>query len=573
MTEKSLRVKRWLKLGLIGAVVMMVLVGLFVGGAEYYTGRSAFCGSCHIMTPYYKSWQQDIHSTKARAACIDCHYAPGDRHTINAKLRGLSQLVSYFSGRTGNARPRPRVRDASCLREGCHSLKDFVDKTYPIRDVGFTHTKHLKIDTATLAKNADRIEELTIGLKSLLDSSTFEALRQSAILVGDPEDNQQKITKLINGASANPQAMKSALEYALAVHRDIRLRQMGNLQCTTCHAHNDDEKHFSVRRPLCYLCHFANQPFNTDTARCLSCHKPPAMAVPVHGKVVKVSKGVAKSVSGMMDHSVIIANNVNCVSCHADLVAGTGQVSRQRCAACHDLARYYEKFDKNLNTETVNYLHTSHTPKLHASCTECHDEFQHRKSADILVAKGEFLSPVMDNCAHCHPNHHHRQVEMLKGQAPEPIPHGVPNAMFGSRVNCLGCHTSRGEDLKGLPVLKTTQQACIACHGHDYDQLFNQWLDRLKAEAKDAKELESRATMQLNNSLQAGKEIPKEVREAIAKGHEALEFVEQSKGIHNRNYALDLLNYASDQFTLAIRLMSPTPSTSTQSMNQEGRKR
>jgi hypothetical protein len=180
---------------------------------------------------------------------------------------------------------------------------------------------------------------------------------------------------------------------------------------------------------------------------------------------------------------------------------------------------------------------------------------------------------VMDNCAHCHPNHHRRQVEMLKGQAPAPIPHGAPNAMFGSRVNCLGCHTSRGEDPKGLPVLKTTQQACIVCHSHDYDQLFNQWLDRLKAEAKDAQELETRATLQMNNALNAGKEIPNEARAAIAKGHEALEFVKRSNGIHNRNYALDLLDYASNQFTIAIRLISPTPSTSTQNTNQEGRQR
>ena len=45
----------WLALvimcGLIAAPVVMLI------GAEYYTSRSEFCGSCHIMDPYYKSWQ------------------------------------------------------------------------------------------------------------------------------------------------------------------------------------------------------------------------------------------------------------------------------------------------------------------------------------------------------------------------------------------------------------------------------------------------------------------------------------------------------------------------------------
>jgi nitrate/TMAO reductase-like tetraheme cytochrome c subunit len=301
---------------------MIVLAALGVGGAEYYTGRSNFCGSCHVMAPYYKSWQRDAHAVKAKAACIDCHYAPGERHTVRAKLRGLSQLAACLSDRTEHTRLRTRVQDSSCLREGCHARRDFVDKTYSIRSVGFTHRMHLGADPVALAALA--------GNARPMERSTTE--------------------------------------------RDIRFRLMGNLRCTACHACNGDTRHFSVRSSVCYLCHFANQPRNTDTARCLSCHSPSAL---VHGNVTKASQEIAASAPSSMDHAAVIAGHVDCVSCHANVVRGTGRVPRQRCAACHNLARYYEKFDANLNVETVSHLHAVHTANLHASCTECHEEVRH----------------------------------------------------------------------------------------------------------------------------------------------------------------------------------------------------
>ena len=60
--------------------------------AEYKTSQPQFCSSCHIMEPYYETWEADVHGAKLEVACVDCHYAPGERTTLKAKFRGLSQV-------------------------------------------------------------------------------------------------------------------------------------------------------------------------------------------------------------------------------------------------------------------------------------------------------------------------------------------------------------------------------------------------------------------------------------------------------------------------------------------------
>ena len=43
----------------LGAFLMMM--GVVTTGAAVYTSRSQFCISCHIMEPYYVSWQESSH--------------------------------------------------------------------------------------------------------------------------------------------------------------------------------------------------------------------------------------------------------------------------------------------------------------------------------------------------------------------------------------------------------------------------------------------------------------------------------------------------------------------------------
>src|SRR6516225_8596505 len=97
---------RWFKRIGITALILIVISAIGLAIADHKTSQPEFCGSCHIMKPYYESWHADVHGGKLEIACVECHYAPGERESFTAKLRGLSQVASYISGRYGASRPR-----------------------------------------------------------------------------------------------------------------------------------------------------------------------------------------------------------------------------------------------------------------------------------------------------------------------------------------------------------------------------------------------------------------------------------------------------------------------------------
>ena len=151
---------RWLKRLAITSGVLLLLGGALLALAEYQTSKPEFCGSCHVMKPYYESWQADLHGGKG-VACIECHYAPGERTTIGAKLRGLSQVSSYVSGRYGKSRPRAHVDNQSCLTSNCHGDKRFMDKEIPLTStVKFVHAKHLRLDKETREETEQKLKEI-----------------------------------------------------------------------------------------------------------------------------------------------------------------------------------------------------------------------------------------------------------------------------------------------------------------------------------------------------------------------------------------------------------------------------
>ena len=117
------RRSRWLGRRLAIALLVAVIGAAgAMAGMEWYTGQPKFCGSCHIMQPYYQSWSVDVHATKAGAACIDCHYAPGERHTYPGEAAWPLADGHVLFGAGRGAAPRPHVQDSSCLREGCHKV-------------------------------------------------------------------------------------------------------------------------------------------------------------------------------------------------------------------------------------------------------------------------------------------------------------------------------------------------------------------------------------------------------------------------------------------------------------------
>lgn len=138
--DRLRRIGRRLEVGArvlaIGTIVGLAVLtpGSYV--AVHYSSQPEFCKSCHIMDPYYESWER---STHAEVSCTACHFEPGLMGTLQGKFQALTQLTKYIT-LTAGTRPWAHVSDASCLH--CHSLAD-LDGPLDFNGIAFDHGPHL----------------------------------------------------------------------------------------------------------------------------------------------------------------------------------------------------------------------------------------------------------------------------------------------------------------------------------------------------------------------------------------------------------------------------------------------
>ena len=108
-----------------------------VGGVEHME-TEAFCGQvCHeVMEPQFTAHQAGPH---ANVSCVACHIGPGVRSFVQAKTRGVSQLIGVFTGNFD--RPiRPPIGAQRPSREictGCHWPERFLgDRLRVVHEFG-----------------------------------------------------------------------------------------------------------------------------------------------------------------------------------------------------------------------------------------------------------------------------------------------------------------------------------------------------------------------------------------------------------------------------------------------------
>lgn len=573
---KKQKPRRLFKKLAIASLILLVVAASGIGGAEYYTARPDFCGSCHIMDPYYDSWVKDKHGHDGQIWCVDCHYAPGEHHTFMAKFRGLSQAASYFSGRAGGSRPRAHVNDASCMTSKCHGDGKFLDDVYRIGEtrmekrivggveseverkptVTFSHAKHLKVDER-LDETIKAIELVVSRIKSGILAEQFEAIRSAAMSV-EPADVRDERMRDVTAKLGSAELLADSTEWMRLEHVKLRLAQLEGINCAACHTYDaSGDNHFAVDNQTCFTCHFTNQHFNRDTGECLRCHEPPTRMIQIHARQPGLtSDATSTSSPTLMDHRDIVERKIDCVSCHFDVIKGSATVSARDCTHCHDQSRFAEDFEKR-TTETVAEYHRLHVMSQRARCQDCHRNVTHQLVDSVHVGSSEeFLKPVLNDCQHCHPGHHSEQVNLLMGRGGEGDSREMPNAMFGSRLNCRACHSLAGSDFKGDPLIKATEQTCIACHGSDYDQLFNQWLSELQSVLTEAETSLQRVDERVRVVAAQGRLIPPDVTTAISQARFNINFVKTGNGIHNKNYALHLLDISMRDLDSAMIKLS-----------------
>lgn len=557
---------RWARAVGITLLVLCVLGAVSLGGAEYYTAQPSFCGTCHVMDPYYESWSHDVHGAKLGVRCVDCHYAPGERFTVMAKFKGLSQVASYFSGRYGAGRPRAHVADASCLRSGCHGDNVFQTKILPIgeprkemRIVGdrevevtrtptvyFVHEKHLDV-TQRLTEVGAEIEAQYARLQNALPPAGYERARELARSV---ESAQKRARSLADFARAYglPEDTAGAVAKLVELeHRRLRLLHLDGLNCSACHTFDETgANHLSVNHTSCFTCHFINESFNQQTGECLRCHEAPTRAVWVHDQP-------AQHGAVLMDHQDIVKRGVDCSSCHLDVVRGEATVTERDCIRCHDQDHFLRDFATR-TTETVAHYHAVHVAHQRARCDDCHQSIQHGLlSPQQPATQAGFLQPVLSDCQHCHPNHHAEQVHLLTGTGGAGLPvQATPSAMLGSRLNCRACHTQAAQDEKGDALLRATSQACVDCHSEDYGQLFEQWRSEISTYLVESEARLVETQKLVERRRQAGLAISSEVETLMSQAAENVHLVKAGAGIHNRFFSLQVLDTARRQLDTVV---------------------
>lgn len=567
---KMSRLKLWTIRLLIVGVVMLLLGGCFVGVAEHHTSQAQFCGSCHIMEPYYDTWSADVHGTKLDVACVECHYAPGERTTIKAKFRGLSQVTSYFSGRYGATRPRAFVSNLSCLTAKCHGDLTFMDKPILLGTVKFTHANHLQRDGEKEKTSEQRLADLEKTLKTLVGDEHFSELESAATQAGPADERYDKLVVLAQQWNVNAER-DTLVEFSQLHHRKVRVAQLSDLQCTNCHAYHATNQesasghargHFQVSTTTCYTCHFNNEGFNTGTNKCLMCHTPPQQEIIVHSEL---AGGAGEKLQGSelgtklvkMNHTDILARKVDCLACHADAARSDSTVTRRDCERCHDQERFFADWKEPFTLSLVTRYHQVHVEQQRAKCLDCHSEIKHK-----LVPDGDgdpnkgFLRSVLTDCTRCHPKHHEAQVDLLLGRGGIGVPKSAPNLMFGARTNCTGCHIELSSDAHGSSVIKATASACVACHGDRHKDTFEKWKLGLELVMGDADQAYQNATQLLQEQSDAPADKRQQATDLIKAAEADLQLVKRGNGLHNINYSIELLDSVTSRCQQAIELLS-----------------
>jgi len=131
-SRKKKKKKRIIILSVTGFILL-----LFLASVEY-TSHSKFCSSCHYMKPFYQSWKTSSHS---HIECATCHYAPGPRSKVRAKIEGLMQVGRYWTKLYLKSKPWAEIPDESCLRQGCHE-KRFLEGQVKFKKTVFDHKIH-----------------------------------------------------------------------------------------------------------------------------------------------------------------------------------------------------------------------------------------------------------------------------------------------------------------------------------------------------------------------------------------------------------------------------------------------
>ncbi|MHC5022509.1 MAG: NapC/NirT family cytochrome c [Planctomycetota bacterium] len=371
---------------------LLAVIVVFGGGIVFaeYSMQPDFCRSCHIMEPYYQAWHESTHNG---ILCGDCHFEPGWQNTIKGKFEASSQAVKYITNTYGS-KPHAEVRDASCLREGCHAERllagraDWTTSTArgaPIT-IQFDHTPHIQeMRRGKRLRCVSCHSQMVQGRHIAVTLETCYTCHFKGLKHGRDEE-------VIGGCSSCHSAPKDEIRLATGVFKHSDYVERG-VACFNCHSDSirgDGE----VPRQMCWNCH--NNP--QQIAR--------------YGE------------AGHVHEIHVTENKVECSACHVQIehqidaaiprasrALGEGHMLENAgtCAQCHEKthigpAEMYQGTGGRGVPDMPSPMF-----RAQVDCIACHQE--HRQSGEVATVAGQTFVAAQTSCDMCHGNRYEDSLD------------------------------------------------------------------------------------------------------------------------------------------------------------------
>lgn len=253
-------------------LILVILVILFIlgfAGLVVYTERPEFCPSCHIMKPYYDAWKESPHK---HVNCLECHYQPNWSSHFKGKIDGLVQIIDYITGRYSE-RMVAKIKDTSCLREGCHTKQKIIDTKIMFKDkVRFRHQTHWK-DFDELGKEV--YLRCTTCHMWLTYDKHISVDQDTCFICHFKNVSVDEISKQCTSCHTETAKIPEHSEYAAQ-----------GMKCNECHT-TIKTTNAPVIKQMCYFCHADKNKLDKagdrelmhtrhipqNNAKCINCHQ------------------------------------------------------------------------------------------------------------------------------------------------------------------------------------------------------------------------------------------------------------------------------------------------------------
>jgi len=489
-------------------LALLIGVGLvFTYGAMEASSTPTFCGTCHVMEPYYDSWAVSSH---ADIACVDCHIPPGITAELRKKYEALSMVARYFTATYGT-NPWAEVDDAACLE--CHERRLLAGGEV-FNGILFDHRPHLtelrrgkrlrctSCHSQIVQGSHITVTATTCTLCHFKDQVAGEGTAECTLCHRVPQDvvdaeglrfDHSEVSRFgMNCLSCHqpPPADAGGVprERCLTCHNDAeRLERYGEgdflhqthvtdhkIECTNCHLEIDHSRspHLEAARTECSACHGGRHAPQRDLyagiggkgvepmpdvmfragVRCEGCH---------------VDHGFGDETAG--------ADEVACMSCHGPdylgIYQGWKRVLGERVTAVERLAtrtaRAVSGPSQPLELAQANIDLVSGGGGIHnvpyslALLATAHRQLNEARSQVGLasVAAPWPEAPYASPCLECHAGAESGEAKIF-GRRFRHEPHVVSQGLV-----CESCHTTHEErEANALPALKLDRASCDGCH-------------------------------------------------------------------------------------------------------------